>query len=175
MDKIIIYDDFFSEIDLKKIKDFCDNNWLCKCMYSHNTDQTTDIPFWRKEYMEEHLFNTYLKEVIQEKLKKNINLKRIYAVGQTYGQNSNFHHDDITLNSYTFCFYINDILNQNHEGYFYVKVPNEKQIIAIEPVNNRGVLFPANYIHKGTGFNRFSNHLRVCIAWKFIDSSSSTK
>ena len=170
MDKIIIYDDFFTEIDLKKIKDFCDNNWLCKCMCSPNTDETKDTPFWRKEYMEEHLFNNYLKEIIQDKLQKKMFLKRIYSVGQTYGQNSNFHPDDQALNSYTFCFYINEFYDKTPDGYYYVKIPNEKHIIAIEPINNRGVLFPAHYIHKGTGFNRFSNDLRICIAWKFIDA-----
>lgn len=172
MDKIIIYDNFFSEQDLQKIKEFCDNNWLSNCLYSPNTDETRDTPFWRKEYNEEHLFNTYLKDVIREKLNKKMLFKRLYSVGQTYGQNSNFHIDDDTKNSYTFCFYINEN-NADSEGYYYVKIPNEKHIIAIEPLNNRGILFPANYVHRGTGFNRHSKRLRVCIAWKFIDANAT--
>lgn len=175
MEKIIIYDNFFSATDLQKIKDFCDNNWLCNCMYSPNADETRDTPFWRKEYKEEHLFNTYFNDVIQEKLKKEIKLIRIYSVGQTFGQNSNFHIDDANNNSYTFCFYINNTTTtETNEGYYYVKIPNEKHILAIEPLNNRGVLFPANYVHRGTGFNKSSNDLRVCIAWKFIDTNAET-
>ena len=182
MEKIIIYDDFFSATDLQKIKDFCDNNWLCNCLYSPNTDETRDTPFWRKEYMEEHLFNTYLKDVIREKLNKKVLFKRLYSVGQTFGQNSNFHTDDKAENSFTFCFYINDntdttndntTTTETNEGYYYVKIPNEKHILAIEPLNNRGVLFPGSYVHKGTGFNKFSNDLRVCIAWKFTDITNT--
>ena len=103
----------------------------------------------------------------QENNNKQIKLNRIYAVGQTYGQDSNFHIDDGRPNAITFCFYINLNEHINDDGLFYLKIPNEKYIITVEPTMNRAVIFPSNYRHKGCGLNRYSDHFRICIAWKF--------
>ena len=64
----------------------------------------------------------------------------------------------------TFCYYIN---TENAEfGHLYIKLPNEKKIISIEPVTNRGVFFPATYIHRGSSYE--TNDVRTCVAWKLI-------
>jgi hypothetical protein len=171
MEKIIVHDHFFLESDIDKI----DKTFLYINYNTNNKNkklnklEITDIPFWRVELSENTLFNKYLKEIIEQKMNKNFNLKRVYAVAQTYEENSNYHPDEIGTNSYTFCFYLNKYINENDCGYFYIKIPNSKQILAIEPIRNRGVIFPASYIHRGTGCNRFSDQLRICIAWKFVE------
>jgi hypothetical protein len=170
IDQIQIFDDFFLEDDLKKIVDYFNNvGWKCQCDKSPNQDITTDKPFWRKELEKEPLFSEYFKEIIEQRLfQKKCKLNRIYAVGQTYGQDSNYHPDDYSdTNLFTFCFYINDHSDENSDGFFYIKVPNKKYRICIEPYMNRAVLFPSHYIHKGTGFNIWNDQLRICIAWKY--------
>ena len=97
----------------------------------------------------------------------NLKLKRIYMVGQTYGQDSNFHIDDDYDNTITFCLYINSPQYINDDGLFYLRIPNEKYFITIDPLMNRAIIFPSNYRHKGCGLNRFNDNIRICIAWKF--------
>ena len=171
-DVIRIIDNFFSDDVLKKIIDYFNNNkWNCQCIKDPNIIRSNsgDSPYWRTELENETLFNFELKNIIEKYLNKNLKLDRIYAVGQTYGQNSVFHIDNDDDNTLTFCFYINSIKidNNDNDGLFYVKIPIKKFIVAIEPYMNRGVIFPSNYNHKGSGYNRLNNNFRICIAWKF--------
>ena len=171
MDKIQIFDDFFTEEELNKILDFFDNaKWNCLCHTRPNVDITTDKPFWRYELENEPLFAEYLNEVVAKKIfKKKNKLDRMYSVGQMYGQDSNYHPDNSSENTYTFCFYINTerVVEEDAGGYFFLKVPGNNYKVAIDPKMNRGVLFPSRYYHKGTGFNILNSKFRICIAWKF--------
>jgi hypothetical protein len=125
-----------------------------------------DIPFWKIDLTNETLFSNDLKNIICSYFKKEFNTIRIYAVSQFFGQESNFHYDDKIENRFTVILYLNDDYSENDDGYFYIKIPNKKHIINIEPFTNRLVLFPSDYFHKGSCFNRISNELRICITWK---------
>jgi len=169
MENIVIIDNFFSQENYNKICSYFKiTNYDCNSIHRPNIDETSDKPFWRLELSNVAFFNDYLKKIIENKFKKNFIVKRVYAVGQNYEQNSNYHPDEREINNtcYTFCYYINENITENDDGYFYIKIPNKKYILGIEPLHNRGIYFNSNYIHKGTGYNRFSNELRICIAWK---------
>jgi hypothetical protein len=76
----------------------------------------------------------------------------------------------ICLILFTLCIYINDIPNDiiiYAGGEIQIKIPKKKYSISIEPLNGRCIIFPSNYTHKGTAFERFFTSLRVCIACKF--------
>jgi len=96
-----------------------------------------------------------------------MDLKQIYAVAQTYQQDSNFHYDEPQSNYYTFCYYINIDKNKKDDGLFYIKIPNQPHILNIEPIMNRLIVFPSYYRHKGSAFNNLNDSLRICIAWKY--------
>jgi hypothetical protein len=52
-------------------------------------------------------------------------------------------------------------------GNIQFKMPEIKPfLINIEPLSNRAILFPSNYLHRGLSFNRFISELRICVAWK---------
>jgi len=167
-DEVKIIDHFFSEEVLEKIVDYFKKiEWKCQCNKDRNvTNESGDSPYWRIELENETFFNSYLKNIIEQYLNKQLQLNRIYVVGQTYGQDSIFHIDDKKVNTFTCCFYINDEYNDD-SGSFYLKIPNEKYIISIKPILNRIIIFPSRYRHKGSGLSRFNNNLRLCIAWKF--------
>jgi hypothetical protein len=77
--------------------------------------------------------------------------------------------DDENEGRYTFCLYINNILNEDIEtagGHFYMKTNDNKKIICVEPLCNRAIFFPSNNYHKGNAFNRYVNDMRISIAWK---------
>lgn len=165
---ISIIDNFFSQNDIFKIKQFftqTNQTWNCQCSNKSNTDLTNDVPFWRKDLNDEYLFFVELKNIIMHKLQNRFTLLRVYAVSQTYAQNGNYHIDDRSNDTYTFVIYINEQYDESTDGYFYIKTP-EQSILAIEPLFNRGVLFPAKYRHKGCGYNKYNSNLRICVAWK---------
>ena len=166
--KIKIIDHFFSDEILKKITDYFDEiPWKCQCDKDPNVNLYTDSPYWRIELENETFFNSELKSIIETYFNQPLKVNRVYVVGQTYGQDSNFHIDDDRPDNVTFCFYINSTTHINDDGLFHLRIPNEKYIITVEPIMNRAVIFQSNYRHKGCGLNRFSDHFRICIAWKF--------
>jgi hypothetical protein len=58
----------------------------------------------------------------------------------------------------------NDILD-NVGGHIFSKIPNLPNFsICLEPLYNRTIVFPSNYFHKGSTFNRYIQNIRICIA-----------
>jgi len=170
MENIIIYDDFFGNDDFHIILDILSK---LKWEYGHVSNNEKIItPFWIINLMDNVFFSEYLKKIIESKFAKNFELERVYANGQTFGQNGSYHRDDERNNAYTFCLYATKI-NENDakivDGHIHIKIPNQQYIISIEPIHNRGILFPSNYIHKGCAFSRYSADMRICIAWKLIE------
>ena len=135
MDKIIIIDNFLSDENIKKVTDYYDNiEWQCKCSNRPNANLESDIPFWRHELSDIPLFSNELKLVIENYFNKKYDVKRVYSVAQTNEQNSNYHFDDKEPNSFTLCLYINKNIIETDKGYFYIKIPNEKHIVAVNPL-----------------------------------------
>jgi hypothetical protein len=162
LDKIQIIDNFFSQEIIEKIVKYYDKvYWKCNCLIRPNADTMLDKPFWDHELIENYFFRDILKEEIEKYFGKKFKVVRIYSVGQTYEQNSNFHYDSQSPNNYTLCLYINENVLEEDEGYFYVKLP--KYVISVNPLFNRAVFFPSDYIHKGTGTKK---DFRICVAWK---------
>jgi hypothetical protein len=165
-EEIKIIDNFFSDAVLGEIVDYFKTiQWNCLCTRDSNINLYSDSPYWRIELIENNFFNSYLNDIIEKYFNKNMKLNRLYVVGQTYSQDSNFHIDDEDPNTYTFCFYINDVVDE--DGNFFIRIPEKNTILHIDTYMNRAVIFPSNYRHKGSGYNRFSNKLRICIAWKY--------
>ena len=165
-EEIKIIDNFFSDAVLAEIVDYFKTiQWNCLCIRDSNINLYSDSPYWRIELIENNFFNSYLNNIIEKYFNKNMKLNRLYVVGQTYSQDSNFHIDDEEPNTYTFCFYINDVIDE--DGNFFIRIPEKNTILHIDTHMNRAVVFPSNYRHKGSGYNRFSNKLRICIAWKY--------
>ena len=59
-------------------------------------------------------------------------------------------------------------------GYIQFKIPEINPfIVDLEPLYNRGILFPSNYFHRGNAFSRYVPNLRICIAWKLEELYTS--
>lgn len=166
MENIKIIDNFLHDDDLYILNNIISSNdWK----FGHESVPDDDIstPFWIMNLNDEIFFSQYIKDKIESEFNRKFNLKRVYANGQTYGQDGSYHIDDHLENTVTFCLYINNMDNiEKIGGNLYIKVPNEKIVFSIEPLYNRGVLFPSTYIHKGVSFNRYTKDMRICIAWK---------
>jgi len=164
MEKIKIIDDFFTNDILIEIKNFITN----AAWQNQNIERLVlddgDKPFYRIDLNNNVFYTIFLFKIIEEKLNKKIGLDRVYIVGQNCYQYNVFHVDCNCKNKITFCYYIN--IGKAEFGDLYIKLPNEQKIICIEPVTNRGVFFPATYIHSGSSYE--TNDLRICVAWKLI-------
>lgn len=162
LDKIQVIDNFFSDEMIEKIVEYYKTvDWQCKCAIRPNVDIETDAPFWRHELIDNIFFRDILREEIEKFFGKKFEVVRIYSVGQTYEQNSNFHTDSKEANSFTLCLYINKNTVEDDEGYFYIKLTD--YTIGVNPLFNRAVFFPSDYVHKGTGTKE---GFRICVAWK---------
>jgi hypothetical protein len=180
-DRVNIFDNFLTYDELEK----------CSAAYSKpawsfgQISQTSPIstPFWMMTLDSEPFFTKDLLLKIENVTKKKYALQRVYANGQTFGQDGTYHQDDTSDESYTFCLFVNkQITNEtvdNIGGEFIFKIPIAAQLpnatgglnhnfsrIVVEPIYNRGILFPSNVFHKGLAFNRYSKGLRISIAWK---------
>jgi hypothetical protein len=165
MNKIEIYDNVFSNLQIKKINEHI-NFW--EKVFKNEKDYSTDKPFWTIHFDENLLFSKELFYIIETVTNKRFIVDRIYAIGQTFSQNSNFHTDNDNPKANTFCYYFNQY--QDSGGNLFIKAPApDKFIISIDPIFNRGVFFPSTYYHCGSGVNIDNNQLRICIVWKLIE------
>ena len=164
MEKIKIIDDFFPNDVLIEIESFIKNAAWKNQNVERIFSDYGDKPFYKIDLNNNVFFTNFLFKTIEEKLNKKIGLERVYIVGQCCYQYNVFHIDNESENKVTFCYYIN--IGKAEFGDLYIKLPNEKRMICVEPVTNRGVFFPANYIHSGSSYE--TNDLRICIAWKLI-------
>lgn len=172
MDEIKIYDNFLNKLEVKFFEKILNNN---KWEFGHMSENNGfDCKFWYMELINDETAYKFIKNKIEENLKKKISIDRLYANGQTFGLNGSYHKDTSNTsddNLFTFCIYINDVPNDTLKhagGNIQIKIPNKNFSISIEPLNGRGVLFPSNYTHKGNAFDRFFTGLRICIACKFV-------
>ncbi len=167
MENINIYDDFLTSQDIKECLNIVQKpEWK---FGQFSDDRIIVTPFW---YME-LIHNNFLKDIIKEKIeyvtKKKFNVMRLYANGQTYGQDGGFHQDDVSQDTYTFCLYCTEISLDMTElvgGHIEFILPESQHSINIKTIFNRGIFFPSHYFHRGIAFNRYVSDLRICIAWK---------
>lgn len=178
-----VFDNFLTYDELEK----------CNVLYSKpywKFGQLSDsspiaTPFWIMALDDDTFFTKDLLLKIESVTQKKYTLQRVYANGQTFGQDGTYHLDDESDESYTFCLFVNkQITNEtvdNIGGEFIFKIPitvdkytssisdNSTHIfsrVIVEPIYNRGILFPSNLLHKGVAFNRYNKGLRISIAWK---------
>lgn len=143
--------------------------WIQK--YYHNSD-----PYHQSESEAEinkniNSFNKIIFNQIKKIFGKELLLKRIHANGQTYGQDGDWHTDDIDSNenSYSCLIYVSPNVNfENVEAYGgYTQIKIDKSILSIEPVYNRAVIFKSSNVHRGSCFNRDITDLRMSLSFIF--------
>jgi len=179
LNSIRVIDDFFTKEIHHEISKLMDRpKWALKGGNSENR-------FWHMDDLElEDYFCNYLFEIIQYRFEINTKIKRIYANGQTAGQNGNPHRDDgdLTLIYYsnlewkfvwgghlTFLDIMTDcadtsskIRREIHEStYSPINMSN-----SVSYVPNRAILFPSNIWHYAHPPHRTFTGLRTSLAYK---------
>ena len=128
MDKIIVYDNFLKNEELKQLVDLINaSSW--KFGHESHGKYITETPFWNLNLNDNQFIYTTLKNIIEKTFSKKFKLIRVYANGQTFGQDGTYHQDSVSDNTYTFCLYVTNIKPEYVEtagGHICFKFPNEK-------------------------------------------------
>jgi hypothetical protein len=132
-----------------------------------STLDTLSSKFWYSELMGHPFFTEWLNE-IEKVTNKKFKIDRLYANGQTLGQDGSWHVDSHnTETGYTFLYYLNDYDDVSLIGETYFMVDGEP--VGITPIPNSAIIFPHNFKHKGMAPRKGFNDLRVTIAFKLTE------
>lgn len=128
------------------------------------------IPFWNKDLNEVPLFSEVLLAKIKTLTGMSFQLQTVYANGQTYGLDGDFHIDHSDSDAYTCLLYVSDLSDEEYDrhnarGYTEFLLPDDT-VYCIPPNPNTAILFPSNLYHRGMSYGRFERQIRMSIAWK---------
>jgi predicted 2-oxoglutarate/Fe(II)-dependent dioxygenase YbiX len=147
----------FSKISIQKSK-----NWELGGVSKNNGKK-----FWYLDLTPDPFYSEYLKCKIEKTVNGRLDLLRVYANGQTYGQDGQFHQDAEEPGHFTFLLYTNLIEDLDSWG-------GETQfrmgqfLRSYQPLSNSALFFNSNLWHRGLGPSRDARDtMRVTIAWKF--------
>jgi hypothetical protein len=158
------YFDFLSQEKYNQLKLIVDDlQWRYAGFSTPNTNSNR---FWYSELMGHPFFVAWLDE-IQMVTNKKFTIDRLYANGQTLGQDGSWHTDSNSDNSYTFLYYFNDSDDISLIGETYFMVDGEP--IGLTPIPNSAIIFPHKFAHKGMAPRKGYNDLRVTIAFKLTE------
>jgi len=170
MENIEVIDGFLDSEELQTaVNKIVDMKWR----FGHKSlyENAYETPFWFCDLENDEFFSVYIKKIIEKTFSKKFEILRLYANGQTYGQDGIYHKDcnNISKKCYTFCLYLSNMKLEHIEiagGHIYFKFPDLQYNICYEPVFNRGIFFPSDYEHKACAFSRYIMNMRVCVSWK---------
>lgn len=126
----------------------------------------TGIRFWYCNLIKNQFFLDWLPK-IEELAGKKFKIEKLYANGQTFGQDGDWHYDSQIEGGWTFLYYYNDIDDLSLVGETYLMLDGLP--LAITPHPNSAIMFDHTVLHKGMGPKRNYTDLRVTIAFKLIE------
>jgi hypothetical protein len=175
MDEIVIIDDFLNNNELSVTNELI-NTFLWKYGHTSGDYEIITNSFFSTFNLND-FFSKYILQKINHSFSKHFTINRNYMHIQTFGIDGSYHIDDTGENKYTFCLYLSTIPDTFFDkigGDLYLKIPAIKHIVSVEPTNNRGVLFPSIYLHKGMAYNKDTPNIkRLCITWKLEEVLST--
>jgi len=170
MNEVIIKDNWLPN----DLCNFLYNNFLYQTphLYGHTSNDTIvgkertnqDLQhfFYKHEFDQSNIMINFLCYKLLSDYFKNdrVRILRVYINIQHKGQNGNFHTDDGTTTALWFpCF------TNSNGGYFeYKQRKEDTETIKIPYVQNRLILFPANFPHQGIAFT--DGTPRISLAFK---------
>jgi hypothetical protein len=119
---------------------------------------------------DEEFFNTTFMHRIREITNTNYQYSRIYANGQSFGQDGVFHVDSDNPNAHTFLYYPTELdpLEVYEFGGETQFIQDTGEMYHVYPFLNTGVLFDGRIWHRGMGPNKWAKQLRISVAFKLL-------
>lgn len=130
----------------------------------------SETKFWYSDLAQFPFFGSFFQK-IESITNKKFKLIQVYANGQTLGQDGTWHYDSDASEGFTFIYYWNYHEDPSVVGETYFMVDDIPE--SIIPIQNSGVLFNHNVLHKGMAPRKEFNSLRVSIAFKLIEITNT--
>lgn len=157
------YSDIFNDNQIQEIWHHLNSyNWK----FWHKSHSDSQDYFWQMDLNDNIFFKVDLFEKIQSLIGNNFFIDRVYANGQTFGLDGNFHIDDDGDDKYTFIYYPMKEWSLSWGGETIIIDPTDNEVKYFYPIPNCGLLFPGNYVHCGRGPSKNYTDLRITIAYK---------
>ncbi|KAA6429071.1 MAG: hypothetical protein FRX49_01181 [Trebouxia sp. A1-2] len=137
-------------------------------MTNWSGSKPTEKRFWFMDLQEDPMFTDTIFQRLRQLTGKDLELRNVYANGQTFGHDGDFHTDGQDASHWTFLIYTSEITDG---GFTLFRIPGTKLLSAVEPVRNTGVLFHAKLVHRGLAPSRECDAMRVSIAYKLRERS----
>ena len=173
---IVIIDDILDSIEYQKLSEIMYQNpawiWGGKTDYENeNSARLWQINFKNGEGVVDS-FILKLWETIKKKVKltNSYEIFRVYANGQTYGMDGDWHTDSDDTGMYTFLYYFTKG-DENIIGDTEFMI--DEKLLSIKPLKNTGILFSSNLKHRGCAPKKEFKDLRITIAFKLIKKGNT--
>ena len=132
-------------------------------MTNWSGSKPTERRFWYMDLQDDPMFSDTIFEKLKHITGKNFELRNVYANGQTFGYDGDFHTDGTEDSNWTFLIYASEVTDG---GLTVFRIHGQELLSAVEPNKNTGVLFKANLVHRGMAPSRDCDALRVTVAYK---------
>lgn len=136
-----------------------------KWEFWHTSNPDSSNFFWYMDFSDNEFFTKDLFTKIKKSIGNNFSIERVYANGQTFGLDGEFHIDDEDENAYTFLYYPVKDWNLSWGGETVI-IDSNSNVNNIYPMPNCGILFPSNWLHCGKSPSKNFTDLRITIAYK---------
>jgi Rps23 Pro-64 3,4-dihydroxylase Tpa1-like proline 4-hydroxylase len=133
--------------------------------YGHKSRGDGKQQFWQINLTNDEFYSEYLFKKIIETVQLPLKLDRVYANGQTVGQNGEFHQDSDGPNTFTFLLYTNiveDVESWGGETQFVL----DGKLVSYQPVPNSALFFDSKLFHRGLAPALHERGMRITVAWK---------
>ena len=164
MRNISYYPDIFELDQIETIWNFLHQH---KWQFWHTSNPESTNYFWEMKLSDNKFFTENLFSQIKKRTGKDFSMERVYANGQTFGLDGEFHIDEEDENAYTFLYYPNREWDYAWGGETII-IDSEDKPNVVYPAPNLGVMFPSNWIHIGKGPSKQFSGLRITIAYKLF-------
>lgn len=166
-DNIQVYENVFSPLDIDTIQNYLKRpNWIWGHTSKMNPDLKKTTVFWSMDLQKEKFFTEYLVNKIQNIVGCELQLKRCYANGNTFGLPSELHQDGNIDNHMTFLYYSNNYWSHEFGGKTAFIFDDDNKNKYILPAKNRAVYFPGLIPHYAEEVTRLYSGLRTVVVWK---------
>lgn len=162
---IQLYENLFDNEQINQIWSYLEmSNWK----FWHKSYPKSSNYFWKMNLDDNSFFKENLFNVIKQIIGNNFSIENVYANGQSFGMDGDFHTDTTSEKGYTFLYYPMKEWNLLWGGETLIINPDNKQINYFHPIPNGALLFPGTWVHCGRGPSKNYNDLRISIAYKLI-------
>jgi hypothetical protein len=160
------YENILNKDEYDKLKYILSNKvkWIFGASSSLNSYSKS--LFWYADLNEFEFITKEFFGKIQQIIGTEYSLDRVYANGQTLGQDGMWHQDNNNELEHTFLYYFTKNNDVSIIGETYFKINNE--LICNIPIPNSAVFFNGNIWHRGMAPRKEMIDMRITIAFKVL-------